>query len=217
MKYLYKIKNILKNEWKTAVISVLCGTAVAMWAALNSYADSISSRITDSVVRFHVLANSDSEADQQLKLKVRDAVIEYLRQGMEDCTSREDAEKYLRGHISGINETARKVINEEGYEYDVKTELSEESYPVRYYANAVFPEGVYHSLRVIIGEGDGHNWWCVMYPPMCLSDQSVEYTDTSLLKDTLGEEAYDVVVLSSEETVPKIKFKVVEWFSSARG
>lgn len=216
MKYLYKIKNILKNEWKTAAISILCGTAVAMGAALNSYADIISSRITDSVVRFHVLANSDSEADQELKLKVRDAVIEYLRPGMEDCTSREDAEKYLRGHIGGINETARKVINEEGYEYDVKTELSEESYPVRYYANAVFPEGVYHSLRVIIGEGEGHNWWCVMYPPMCLSDQSVEYTDTSLLKDTLGEEAYDVVVLSSEETVPKIKFKVVEWFSSAR-
>ena len=119
----------------------------------------------------HVLANSDREYDQELKLKVRDAVLEYLRPGMEKCESREEAEEYLAAHIYGINSTAERVINEEGYEYDVKTELSKEHYPVRYYANAAFPEGVYQSLRVTIGKGEGHNWWCVMYPPLCLNGQ----------------------------------------------
>lgn len=213
MKYLYRINKLIKREWKTVSVAILCGIAVSFTSAVYTYAQKVNDRITDSVVRFHVLANSDSEHDQNLKLKVRDEILEYLRPGMEKCQSREEAEKYLISHIDGITKIAEKVINEEGYEYDVKTELSEEQYPVRYYSNAVFPEGIYHSLRVIIGEGEGHNWWCVMYPPLCLNEQSFEYADTSILKETLGEEGYEVVVLSSEETVPKIKFKVVEWFS----
>lgn len=210
-----KITDIAKKEWKTVLVSLAAGAVVTTGAAAYSYARDVSEKITDSVVRFHVLANSDSQADQDLKLKVRDEILEYLRDGMEDCKSREEAERYLLEHRDGITETAQRVIKEAGYEYDVKTELSEESYPVRYYANAVFPEGVYHSLRVIIGEGEGHNWWCVMYPPLCLSGDSLEYEDTEALRETLGDEGYDVVVLSSEETVPKIKFKVVEWFASS--
>lgn len=219
MKHLYRIKTkirmILKNEWKTVIISVLCGTAVTAGAAVHTYADRVSQRITDSVVRFHVLANSDGENDQELKLKVRDEILVCLGEDLKECRSRDEAEKYLLAHLGDITETAERVIKEEGYEYDVKTELSEESYPVRYYGNAVFPGGVYHSLRVVIGEGKGHNWWCVMYPPLCLSGDSLEYSDTEILRDSLGDEGYDVVVLSSEETVPKIKFKVVEWFSSS--
>lgn len=211
---IYKIEKILKREWKTTAIAVIFAFIVSLGAAACTYADRVNEKITDSVVRFHVLANSDREYDQELKLKVRDAVLEYLKPGMEKCESREEAEKYLAAHIYGINSMAEKVINEEGYEYDVKTELSKEHYPVRYYANAAFPEGVYQSLRVTIGNGEGHNWWCVMYPPLCLNGQSAEYTDTDMLKDVIGEEGYEVVVLSQEETVPQIKFKVVEWFSS---
>ena len=177
----------IKKDKKIIIISIICGIIITFSAAVKAYANRVSSEISDAVIRFHVLAKS-----------------------------REEAEKYLSSHRDEITAVAESVIEEEGYNYSVHTELSNEHYPVRYYGNAVFPEGVYKSLRVIIGEGEGHNWWCVMYPPLCLNGESLEYADTDLLKSVLTEDGYDVVVLSSDNIVPEMKFKVVEWFSSEK-
>ena len=193
----------IKKDKKIIIISIICGIIITFSAAVKAYANRVSSEISDAVIRFHVLANSDEEFDQNLKLKVRDEILLYLNND-------------ISSHRDEITAVAESVIEEEGYNYSVHTELSNEHYPVRYYGNAVFPEGVYKSLRVIIGEGEGHNWWCVMYPPLCLNGESLEYADTDLLKSVLTEDGYDVVVLSSDNIVPEMKFKVVEWFSSEK-
>ena len=149
-----------------------------------------------------------------MKLKVRDAVLKMLHEEMNSMKSRDEAEKYLSSHLEDISLTAERVLENEGFDYDVNTELNVEHYPVRYYKGASFPEGDYKSLKVIIGNGKGKNWWCVMYPPLCLNGEGVEYKDTDMLKAVLSEDGYEEVVLSSKETVPELKFKLVEWWNS---
>ncbi|GFI60885.1 hypothetical protein IMSAG049_00034 [Clostridiales bacterium] len=209
-----KLIVFIKKDIHIIIFSLMAGFLITLALSAGAYAKRVSSEISDSVVRFHVLANSDEEFDQNLKLKVRDDILEHIGGGLKQCKSREDAEKYLEEHLEEIKKTAEKTIKAAGYCYSVKAELSYEHYPLRYYDNAVFPEGDYESLRVIIGRGEGHNWWCVMYPPLCLNGGSVEYADTELLKEILTEDGYDVVVLSSEGNVPEIKFKIVEWWTS---
>ena len=139
----------IKKDKKIIIISIICGIIITFSAAVKAYANRVSSEISDAGIRFqerpklwgefHVLANSDEEFDQNLKLKVRDEILLYLNNDMKDCKSREEAEKYLSSHRDEITAVAESVIEEEGYNYSVHTELSNEHYPVRYYGNAVFP------------------------------------------------------------------------------
>ena len=127
-------------------------------------------KIYDDVIRLHVLANSDSEEDQALKLKVRDGVLEAVGELLADCPDRESAIKRLSGKdsLDEVERAARAVIASEGYEYDVSVSLGEERYPTRTYESLCFPSGTYTSLRVQIGEAEGKNWWCVLFPRLCL-------------------------------------------------
>lgn len=209
-----KIIGQIKKDRKIIAVSFILGLFVTLIFSVKSYSERVSREISDAVIRFHVLANSDEEFDQQLKLKVRDEILLYISDDMKNFTNRDEAELYLNSHKDEISAVAEKVIKSEGFDYSVRTELSDERYPVRYYGNAVFPEGNYKSLRVMIGSGEGHNWWCVMYPPLCLNGESLEYADTDLLKEVLTEDGYDVVVLSSDNAIPEMKFKVVEWWNS---
>ncbi|MDD5946037.1 MAG: stage II sporulation protein R [Clostridia bacterium] len=209
-----KFIEYIKRDRKIIALSLICGIIISAGISTKSYAERVSREISDSVIRFHVLADSDEEYDQQLKLKVRDSILELLYDGMENCKSRDEAEKYLASHSEDIKNTTEKVIAAEGYDYGVTVSLSEENYPVRYYGDTVFPAGEYLSLRVIIGSGEGHNWWCVMYPPLCLNGEGVEYKDSKMLKEVLSEDGYEVVVLSADNAVPEMKFKIVEWWTS---
>lgn len=209
-----KIIGQIKKDRKIIAVSFILGLFITLIFSVKSYSERVSREISDAVIRFHVLANSDEEFDQQLKLKVRDEILLYISDDMKNFTNRDEAELYLNSHKDEISAVAEKVIKSEGFDYSVRTELSDERYPVRYYGNAVFPEGNYKSLRVMIGSGEGHNWWCVMYPPLCLNGESLEYADTDLLKEVLTEDGYDVVVLSSDNAIPEMKFKVVEWWNS---
>ena len=209
-----KIIEQIKKDRKIIAVSFILGLFITLIFSVKSYSERVSREISDAVIRFHVLANSDEEFDQQLKLKVRDEILLYISDDMKNFTNRDEAELYLNSHKDEISAVAEKVIKSEGFDYSVRTELSDERYPVRYYGNAVFPEGNYKSLRVMIGSGEGHNWWCVMYPPLCLNGESLEYADTDLLKEVLTEDGYDVVVLSSDNAIPEMKFKVVEWWNS---
>ncbi|MCD8035939.1 MAG: stage II sporulation protein R [Clostridiales bacterium] len=207
----------IKKDIKIIAVSALCGLLLTTVLAVRAYAKRVSGDISGAVIRFHVLANSDEDFDQSLKLDVRDGILEYLSEDMQKCESRDDAEKYLSAKTAEIAKLAEKIIEAEGYSYDVKAELSDEHYPVRYYGSAVFPEGDYLSLRVTIGEGEGHNWWCVMYPPLCLNGEGIACADTDMLKDVLTDESYEVVVLSADNAVPEMKFKIVEWWNSVAG
>ena len=128
--------------------------------------------IKDKLIRFHVIANSDTEEDQSLKLKVRDKVVEALSEKLKGVTSLEEAEIILNDNIDYVNNIAKDVILNNNYDYEVNTMLSYENFPDKVYGDYVFPQGNYEAFRVIIGSGQGHNWWCVMFPSLCFVDES---------------------------------------------
>lgn len=161
--------------------------------------------ISNEVFRLHILANSDTEADQALKLKVRDTVLEYTEDLFNKAKSKEDAENLITDNIQSINDVAYKEILDNGYTYSVKTEITNMYFTTRYYDNYTLPSGMYDALRITIGDGNGHNWWCVMYPTICVSP--VEEQDEKA-KEVLDETQYNIV--KNEKL--QYKFKIVEIF-----
>lgn len=172
--------------------------------------------IYDTVVRLHVLANSDSEEDQTLKLTVRDAVLEAATPYLEGCTTQEEAIRSLMSHLTDLETVAAATISAEGYDYPVTVLLGEEDYPTRTYESCAFPAGTYVSLRVCIGEAEGQNWWCCLFPPLCLSaataksDNEDAFIQVGLTKDQYG------IITETEKTKYKVRFKILEvledWF-----
>ena len=177
--------------------------------------------IKDKLIRFHVIANSDTDEDQSLKLKVRDKVVEALSEKLTNVDSLEEAENVLEQNIDYVNEIAEEVIKENNYTYKVTTMLSYENFPDKVYGDCVFPQGNYEAFRVIIGEGKGQNWWCVMFPSLCFVDESKNSVDSSNLKDEIENiESKDSNISnedkeknnesSSVNSEIKFKFKIVE-------
>ena len=166
----------------------------------------------DNVIRLHVLANSDSEEDQALKLTVRDAVLKKTKTMLENVDSREQAEMILRQNLPVIEQTARDALRAAGAENTVTVELGQESYPTREYERLAFPAGEYLSLRVMIGEAEGQNWWCVLFPPLCLTAASAKSdaeTEAVCLSAGLSGEQYRMIA-DTEETKYKLRFKILE-------
>ena len=168
-------------------------------------------QIYDSVLRLHVLANSDSDEDQALKLKVRDAIILKSAHLFESCKTRDEAKAVALQSIDLLKETAEDVVRDEGYSYAVSIKLGNESYPTRNYESVCFPSGEYLSLRVLIGEGEGENWWCVLFPPLCLSAASEggEAIEVGLNSDQFA------IVTETDNPTYKIRFKLLEAIEKA--
>lgn len=174
--------------------------------------------ISNKIIRFHVIANSDTTGDQALKLKVRDEVLNYISPKLKDSKDIDESRKILEENNEVIKEIARKVIKENGYKYEVVSMLSHENFPVKSYGNITLPQGNYEAYRIIIGSGEGHNWWCVMFPPLCFTDITkgeVAYKETEKeMKQVLTSEEYKLVnnldtnTIDGEKMV--VKFKVVE-------
>ena len=141
--------------------------------------------IQDKLIRFHVIANSDTDEDQNLKLKVRDKVVEALSEKLSNVNSLEEAENVLKENIDYVDEIAKEVIEENNYTYEVNTMLSYENFPDKVYGDYIFPQGNYEAFRVIIGEGKGQNWWCVMFPSLCFVDESKSDVDSTKLKEEI--------------------------------
>lgn len=175
--------------------------------------------IAEKLIRFHVLANSDTTEDQGLKLKVRDEVLKYMCPILKESKSIEESREIIKENDSKIKEIAEKVIKERGYSYDVTTKLSYENFPVKSYANITLPQGKYEAYRIIIGSGEGHNWWCVMFPPLCFTDITkgeVAYEETKKdMEKILTPEEYEFVDSSKENNNCVMKLKVVEVIKSA--
>ena len=167
------------------------------------------SEIYTNVLRLHVLANSDSEEDQALKLKVRDAVLEKSSALLKNITTREAAEKIISQNLYILEKAALDTIISEGYDYPVSIELSEEEYPTKNYESCSFPAGRYLSLRIKIGEAKGQNWWCVLFPPLCLSAATDKDAFTSV---GITDSQYQIITESNKPKY-KIKFKILESFS----
>ena len=158
-----------------------------------------------------MLANSDTDADQSLKLAVRDRVLREYGELLENCTDREQALTQLENAQQKITETAQAEVLEQGFSYPVR-----EEFPFKRYDDLIFPAGMYDALRIEIGEAEGENWWCVLYPQMCYMDAAWGFSTEEShirLQNALTEEEYLVIsALEQEELTPKLKFKIVEWW-----
>lgn len=191
----------------TGVVVLLCMLGLISILPIHGEA-----KIYDTVVRLHVLANSDSEQDQALKLLVRDEVLRVTGPMLEECGSRDEAVAVLQAHSKEIADAAQAVVLAQGYDYPVSVVLGEEQYPTRNYENCCFPGGTYVSMRVCIGEAEGQNWWCVLFPPLCLSAASAqddESNEDAFISVGLTGEQYKVIT-ETDNVKYRIRFKVLE-------
>ena len=136
--------------------------------------------LSEDLIRFHVVADSDSQEDQVIKLKVRDALIEKLESAMENLPDAESAKEYLQAHLPELEKTANEVLSTLKAGYHAVVSLTKEAFPTREYDTFTLPAGVYESLRVTIGSGEGQNWWCVVFPSLCVSASTDGFEDTAV-------------------------------------
>lgn len=195
------------------LLLILSFSAVFSWIVkdFSVNAKVIQEGIADEIVRFHVIANSDTEEDQALKYKVRDTLVTELAPILETTENIKEAKTQLNNRLIEIKETAEAVIRSNGYDYRVTVTLEPWYFPLRVYGEYSFPPGTYDALRVKIGEASGENWWCVMFPPLCFVDETysvVNGKSEKQLKHVLTEKEYNT--LRNKKTPVKIKFKLIE-------
>lgn len=176
-------------------------------AAIGTYQYSqerLAQELAEKVIRFHVRANSDSKADQDLKLLVRDAVGAYMHRELSGITDAEESREKIQQDLPAIIDTARSTIAEQGYDYPVTAALTQTRFPKKTYGSYTFPAGDYEALQLNIGQGKGKNWWCVMYPNMCFSGSVYEVVDEEAkesLKQVLTTEEYEAIMDSGNYEV----------------
>ncbi|MCI8620752.1 MAG: stage II sporulation protein R [Clostridia bacterium] len=182
-----------------------------------SYANTVSEDLSNSVFRLHILANSDSEEDQNLKLAVRDNILSYMKEISSDVSSKEDVISLVNEHLNDFYSIARETIVSNGYDYDVRLSIDKFDFPTKVYGDIALPAGLYDALRIEIGEANGHNWWCVMFPTLCFVDVSSGSLDDeakSVLESNLNDEEFEIV--SKDNETFGFKFKILEFFDNIR-
>ncbi len=194
------------KKFKLFEISLLAGFILAIIFSITGFAKTCE-EIRGDVLRLHVLANSDSEEDQALKLKVRDAVLEAGKNIFDGSLTKENAEEKIEKEKDKLLQAAEKVIGENGYDYDVKITVTEEFFTTRTYENITLPAGKYMAVRVLIGESEGKNWWCVMFPPLCIP---ASQPDINLFFSE------DEIKLVESDPRYEIRFRVVEIYESIK-
>lgn len=205
------------SKWILAVLYSL----IFLFLLFCFYAEKVNQDLSDSMIRLHIVANSNSETDQSLKYRVRDAIIEYMNERMDALESKESAKSYVNDHIGEIEDVANKVIATEGLKDQAKVSLGKFPFPTKRYENVILPAGFYDAVKVEIGRAEGENWWCVMFPPLCFVEDTkgeMEEAYMGVLKDELSEEEMDIILTSdSEAEIPvEIKFKIVEIFQESK-
>lgn len=199
-----KTKN---NNIKIWELSLLFGLCVSLCTGLWAHAQQ--QELSSQLVRLHIIAESDSDEDQALKLKVRDRILEFLTPSLEEAESVADAKSIITQNLDNLCKTAEGTMSDEGHTPAAKASLSVESYPTRMYDGFSLPAGDYLSLRIILGEGKGHNWWCVVFPPLCTT--AVE--DCEMFSE-LSDEASELIV--AEDSEYRLRFRIIELFELLR-
>ena len=189
---------------KWIAISLLVGTAMTLiWGVWSLQSQN---QLAQDVIRLHVIAASDRREDQALKLKVRDAVLAETQKWLTDIKNSAEAEKVLRSHLAELRSCAQETVVEQGYSYSVDALLTQERYPTRDYGTFALPGGEYMSLRIVIDEGAGHNWWCVVFPPLCTATV-VDQEETQLSESDMG-------LITQKDKNYVLKFKSIEVWES---
>lgn len=164
----------------------------------------LADRIAPSILRFHVLANSDSDEDQDLKLQVKAMLLDYMAKELADAPDSEAVRAYVKEHGEDLEHVSEEFMASKGYSYPARVSLAQEYFPTKTYGDMTFPCGTYEALRVVLGEGQGHNWWCVLYPPMCFIDITygvVPDASKELLKEKLDPADYEALTIENHRDV----------------
>ena len=207
---------MLYKRWKGRLLLFL---AVFFAAVLFFSQAAAAGRIKDKVLRLHVIANSDSEEDQALKLKVRDQVLATLKPLLENAEDRSSSEAIVRAHLSEVEAAARETAWQEKPGENVHAELTNTRFPEKTYGDCTFPAGNYDALRITIGEAKGKNWWCVLFPSLCFVDTVhgvVPEESKELLKNVLTEEEYESLFTPGKSEY-KVRWKAAEIWQSLCG
>lgn len=207
----------MKNEsfrQRVCVILGICVAAVITGAVFFHRAEAVAAEtsklqkeMAKEVFRFHVLANSDSEEDQRVKLNVRDAVLAYMKENLGHVDSQEETKEWVRSHLDELEAEADRILEEENCDYRAQAEVTVCDFPEKRYGDVTFPAGKYEALRIRLGKADGHNWWCVLYPNLCFIDTActaVSEEGKEELRGVFTEEEYELVTTSAD-------FKI-RWF-----
>ena len=192
-------ENRALHPWELALMLAVClSLLIGAWAGARQ------ASLADRLVRLHVIAASDTEEDQAEKLRVRDAVLRYLAPKLEKAETVTDARAILRAERDGIRRAAQGATRQ-----PVTVTFTQEHYPTRDYGSFALPAGAYPSLRVILGQGQGHNWWCVVFPPLCTAESIASEPVETLSKD-------DVRLITADGADYVIKFRLLEWYDAIR-
>lgn len=211
-KFLNNIKNSKIGISITLILLLFLYTTISA----ISYVEAVSTDISDSVFRLHVIANSDSNEDQALKYKVRDNLLKYMNNICSNCSSKQEAINLVTEHQEEFKQIALDTIKKEGYSYNVKINIGNFEFPTKQYGDISLPAGYYDALRVEIGEAKGRNWWCVMFPSLCFIDVSsgiVPEESKEELQNVLSDEEYSIISDNSDNGI-KLKFKLIEFFAN---
>lgn len=197
---------------KYIVISILCITIITGYLLSGIV---MQKSIAKKVVRLHIIPNSNSTFDQNLKLQVRDKIVEYLSPKLLKSSSIEESKIIIADNIENIKQISKEITSQYS-NYEINVSLGESNFPTKAYNDYSFPAGTYEALKITIGEGSGNNWWCVMFPPLCFTNSSVgafSQQSQEVLENSLTKEELNTLKNSSHPNV-QIKFKFLEWWNS---
>lgn len=207
--------NFMKNQKLKSSILLALLFFLYVFISAQSYVTAVSTNLSDAFFRLHVIANSDTDEDQSLKLKVRDSLLEYMNEICSNCSTKDESVLIATQHKDEFQKIAEQTIIDNGYNYPVKINIDNFYFPTKNYGDISLPAGMYDALRVEIGESKGQNWWCVMFPSLCFIDISSGVVDDEAkenLEQNLEEESY-AIISDTKKSDLKFKFKLIEFFA----
>jgi stage II sporulation protein R len=196
---------------------ILSGAIVAAFGSkplVLTEVPSVQEGIAEQLLRLHVIANSDSDFDQEAKRIVKDGLVTYMQTFLDGVQSKDETIQRINDHLPELEETATSILRDLGITYNVKASLGPATFPVKVYGDITLPAGEYDALRVQLGRAEGKNWWCIIFPNLCYVDatyQIVPEESKDQLKVLLTDEEYTSII-KPDKTKVTVKFKLLEWF-----
>lgn len=211
--------NKKKQWWKIGIMALAIALCASVIGAVI-YSEQTVQSLSDNLIRLHIIANSDAAIDQEVKLQVRDAVLDYLTGKLDLTNSTEASVEIIKQELPAIEKIAVSVLEKNGHTPVAQAEYGAYAFPTKQYENIELPAGTYNALRITLGEGAGQNWWCVVFPPLCFADSQngvISQEADAKLKEALPAEQYDLITTTDEDTVPvQFKLKLVELVEEAK-
>jgi stage II sporulation protein R len=209
------------NNKRNKIIAAFICSAVLIMLVFSLYSEKVNRNLSGNMIRLHIVANSDSKTDQDIKYLIRDEIVNHMVKKTDELKSKEDAKAYIQGHTYELETIANRVIANSGLTYTTEVSYGKYPFPSKRYNNLILPAGYYDSVKIDIGKAEGENWWCVMFPPLCFVEETKgempeEYFD--MLKNELSEDEMGIIMAASDsEEIPvEIRFKIVELFQQSK-